>query len=100
MPNNLFNRFGNANSNINNQNYSSGNSLPYNNIIAQFMQLNNNPGLILDIMLRNGKINQQQYNELQPYKNNPEMIGQYLMNNGKINEINNATQLAKQKMNN
>ncbi len=80
MPIPLFNKFGNRN-----YNQPRGN-----NILAQLIQAKNNPGYILDILLQNNKINQQQYNELQPYKNNPEMIGRYLINHGKAEEINRA----------
>ncbi len=67
------------------------------NIFNQLAMVNKNPGLILDILLQNQKINQQQYNELQPYKNNPVLIGQYLINNGRSNEINMAQQEANEK---
>ena len=91
MANNLFSRFGNSsvatnqNANVNNV----GNNVNNNqnnqlNILSQLAKLKNNPGEILDILLQNGKINQQQYDELLPYKNRPELIGQYLINNGKI----------------
>lgn len=58
------------------------------NILAQYMQLQNNPGGIIDILLQNGKINQAQYNDLQKYKNNPQMICAYLMNNGNNGQLN------------
>lgn len=93
MPNNLFNRFGNMNSN---QNYANTS----NNIISQLAQLRRNPSAILDILFQNGKINQQQYSDLQQYKNNPEMIGRYLINNGKASEISQAQQVASQIGNN
>ena len=83
MPNNLFNRFGNAHRQNNN------------NILAQIEQIKKDPGVILDILLQNEKISQSQYYELQPYKNNPEAIGKYLINNGKGSEINQAEQTAK-----
>lgn len=67
------------------------------NIVNQLAMVKKNPGLILDILLQNQKINQQQYNELQPYKNNPVLIGQYLINNGRSNEINMAQQEANEK---
>lgn len=72
MPNSLFNRFGNIGMRQNPQR-------PQNNILSQLMSLRNNPGGILDILLQSGKINQQQYTELQPYRNNPEAIGKYLI---------------------
>lgn len=84
MPNSLFNKFGN----IGRQH------TPQNNIFAQLMSLRSNPGGILDILLQSGKINQQQYTELQPYKNNPEAIGKYLINCGKGVEISNAEKTA------
>lgn len=77
MPNPLFNKFGNQNQYGSNKN----------NIFTQLAYIKNNPGYILDILLQNGKINQKQYNELQPYKNNPEAIGKYLMNSGDGNEL-------------
>lgn len=43
---------------------------------------------ILDILLQSGKINNQQYNELQPYKNDPQQIASYLMNSGNANKLN------------
>ena len=66
------------------------------NIISQVRQLQNNPGQILDILLQSGKINQQQYNELQPYKNNPQQIFNYLVNNGNANALKQAQQQAGQ----
>ena len=80
----LFKRFG--------QNQQPNNS----NIVSQLMSLRNNPGGILDILLQNGKITQQQYQELQPYRNNPEAIAKYLINSGKSAEINQAQQMANQ----
>ncbi len=87
MPNSLFNKFGPANY----QRQNSGN-----NILQQLAQIKNNPGAILEIMLQNGKINRQQYNDLQQYRNNPEMICKYLINNGKANEINQAEHIVGQ----
>ena len=95
MSNPLFNRFGNTPQ----YNHRPANS-PSNNIISQFLRLKNNPGEILDILLNNGKISQQQYNELQPYKNNPEMIGKYLISHGNSDAINHAEQIANMGKNN
>ena len=89
MSNPYFNRFG-GNTQYNNR--GSQNE----NILSQFARLKNNPGEILDIMLRNGKINQQQYNDLQLYRDNPEAIGKYLINNGMGGDINRAQQVANQ----
>ena len=80
MPIPLFNKFGNVNNN-----YASSHG--GRNILSQFLQIKKNPGVILDILLRNSKINQLQYKDLMPYKNNPEMIVKYLINNGKGEEI-------------
>ena len=66
---------------------------------SQLMSLRNNPGGILDILLQSGKINQQQYTELQPYKNNPEVIGKYLINRGFGGAISNAEQTANRMVN-
>lgn len=66
------------------------------NLINQVNQLQNNPAQILNILLRNGKINQQQYNELQQYGNNPQQIFNYLMNHGKADQLNQAQQTATQ----
>lgn len=89
MPNPLFNKFGNIGMQ----------RRPQNNIVSQLMSLRNNPGGILDILLQSGKINQQQYTELQPYKNNPEAIGKYLINRGFGGEISNAEQTANKMVN-
>ena len=86
MANPLFNMFGNSGrNNINRQNISN-----------QYKQLLNNPGQILDILLQNGKINRQQYNDLQVYRNNPEQIVRYLVNNGNATQINQSQQIANQ----
>ena len=58
------------------------------NILSMYKQVQNNPGMIVDILLQNGKINQAQYNDLQAYKNNPQMIVNYLLKNGN-SELNN-----------
>lgn len=63
------------------------------NLISQFRQVQQNPGAILDIMLQNGKITQQEYQEMQPYKNNPQQLVQYLTK-GHASEINQAQQQA------
>ena len=51
MPNFLFNRYGNYGGQYN-RNNATNNS---NNIASQLLQLQNNPGAILDIMLQNQK---------------------------------------------
>ena len=55
MANPLFNKF-------NNQSSFGGGGIW--NIINQYRQIQNDPGKILDVLLNNGKINQQQYNDL------------------------------------
>lgn len=62
------------------------------NIIGQLRQCQQNPGVILDILAQSGKINQQQYNDLQQYKNNPQQIANYLITNGYGNQINQIIQ--------
>lgn len=71
-------------------------------IMIQANQCQQNPGVILDILAQKGKINQQQYNELQQYRNNPQFIAQYLMNNnqGYANQINQIIQQLNQQGNN
>lgn len=64
------------------------------NILTQLAQVQKNPGYIIDILLQSGKINQQQYQELQQYKNNPQAIAEYLMNHGNADAINQAKQQA------
>lgn len=88
MSNPLFNKFGG----MTHQNNYRG------NILSQIAQVKRNPGAILDILLQSGKINQQQYGELQPYKNNPQAIFQYLLNSGKQNELRDAEQAINQLM--
>lgn len=85
MANPLFNMLGGR---INNS--------PVGNIMNQYMQLKKDPGKILDLLFQNGKINMQQYNDLQPYRNNPQAIVNYLSMNGNANQINNAENLANQ----
>lgn len=72
------------------------NNSPVGNIMNQYMQLKQDPGKILDLLFQNGKINMQQYNDLQPYRNNPQAIVNYLSMNGNANQINNAENLANQ----
>lgn len=89
MANPLFSRFGNQ------YNYQRSNNVG-NNIISQLAQIKRNPGAILDILLQSGKINQQQYNELQPMRNNPQQIVNYLASHGNASQINQAQQIAGQ----
>lgn len=84
MANHLYNTYGR----------NSASNVSQSNIINQFEQLQKNPGKILDILLQNGKINRQQYNDLQIYRNDPKSIVQYLINNGNTTQINQAQQLA------
>ena len=86
MSNPLFNRFGN------NPAPRSGGGLL--NILNQYRQIQNDPGKILDVLLNNGKINQQQYNDLQPMRNNPKQIVEYLSTHGNASQINQAQQMA------
>ncbi len=89
MANPLFGRFGMP------QNMSGGN-MSGGNLIAQFAQLKNNPGMILDILLKNGKINQAQYNELSSVRNDPQKIFEYLVANGNSDELNRIKQMVSQ----
>lgn len=88
MANPLFNKF-------NNQSSFGGGGIW--NVINQYRQIQNDPGKILDVLLNNGKINQQQYNDLQPIRNNPQQIINYLSRNGSnANQLNQASQFANQ----
>lgn len=89
MSNPLFNRFGNTSMSNN-----SGNKLL--SILSQYKQIQNDPGKILDVLLNSGKINQQQYNDLQPLRNNPKQIVEYLSRNGNANQIDQAQRIARQ----
>lgn len=86
MANPLFNRFGGQ---FNNTNNSYGGLL---NILKQYRQLQSDPGSILDILLNNGKINQQQYSELQSVRNNPQQIVNYLSQHGNAGQLNQVQQ--------
>lgn len=93
----MFNQFNNMfGNNMMNNGYQQQYSQPNNvlGLISQIQQIKNNPDMLLDILLQRGKINQQQYNELQPYKNNVQQIAVYLANHGKANELNMAQQEA------
>ena len=56
--------------------------------VMQYIQtLRQNPNGMSDLLLRQGKITKQQYDEIQSLGigNNPQAIGQYLMNHGMMN---------------
>lgn len=93
MGNPLFNRFGGRNNNYNQLSMpqNQGNNLV--NILRQYKQIQKDPGAILDILFQHGKINQQQYNELQPMRNNPQQIVNYLSQHGNANQINQVQQM-------
>ena len=84
--------FNNLSNNMNNLDSGS-------NIMNQLKQCQQDKGAILDILLQNGKINQQEYNDLQQYKNNPQQIVQYLAGRNQIyaNQINQIVQGLNQK---
>ena len=96
MPIPLYNRFGGKHQPNNQVN----NSIGIADVLKQYRQLQNDPGAILDILLRNNKINQQQYNELQPMRNNPMQIVNYLIQHGNAGQINQAQQNANNVINN
>ena len=70
------------------------------NILSQLKMIQQDSGAILDILLQNGKINQQQYADLQQYRNNPQMIFNYLSNNGNYNELNGYKRQVEERLNN
>lgn len=94
MANPLFNRFGGGYQNSINNNSSNVGNGGLLGILRQYRQLQRDPGAILDILFQHGKINQQQYNELQPMRNNPQQIVNYLTQHGNANQINYAQQIA------
>lgn len=92
MANSIYNKYKNLNQGFTRPPQNNG----LGNILAQLHQVQQNPSAILDILAQSGKINQQQYQELQQYKNNPQQIVNYLYNHGNANEL----EQAKQQMNN
>lgn len=92
MANSLYNELNNVRNNMFNRGYQQPPRNNVMNIMAQLRQVQQDPGTILDIMLQNGKISQQQYQEMQPIRNNLPAIGQYLINHGYANEISQAQQ--------
>ena len=91
MANSIYNKYRNINQGFSRPPQNNGGLL---NILSQLRQVQQNPGAILDIMLQNGRITQQQYQEMQQYKDNPQMLVQYLMQHGHASEINQAQQQA------
>lgn len=51
-----------------------------NNILQLYNQIKNNPSQITQMLYQNGKINKEQFEQMQGM-NNPKDIGQYLLNN-------------------
>ena len=56
-------------------------------IMQMVGQIRSNPSFASQLLLQQGKITNQQYNEIQQLGigNNPQAIGQYLMNHGIMN---------------
>ena len=50
------------------------------NTINQIKQMKQNPNGLADLLLNNGKISKEQYEQIKGY--NPQQIGQYLMQSG------------------
>lgn len=64
---------------------------PFQNIQQIMQQINmirQNPNQIGQLLLNQGRINRQQFDEIQRLgiSNNPQAIGQYLMQNGTLNQ--------------
>lgn len=51
-------------------------------MINQIRQARQNPNILADILMQNGKINQNQYDQIKQFNGDPQMIGQYLMQSG------------------
>jgi hypothetical protein len=52
------------------------------NIMQEYQKVRQNPSEIGDLLLKAGRINQEQYNNIKTM-NNPRQIGEYLLNNNK-----------------
>ena len=83
MGNTLFDRFG-GNAGIPQRNNNP--MLNAINMVQLFRQIQNDPSKIADLLLNNGKITQDQYNEIQKFNGNPELIGRYLMQSGTMTQ--------------
>lgn len=61
--------------------------IPIFQILQTVKQIKSNPSMMSQFLLQQGRITQQQYNDIQQLGigNNPEAIGQYLMNQGVMN---------------
>ena len=85
MANPLFNRF-------------VGNGNPMSNamqIANTFRQIQNDPSKMPDLLLKKGRITQQQYADMQKLGGNPELMVRYLLNQGTMTQedISNAQSL-------
>ena len=61
---------------------------PMMQVMQYINSLRQNPNGMADFLLRQGRINKQQYDEIQQLGigGNPQAIGQYLMNRGMMNQ--------------
>lgn len=97
MPNQLFNKFGNMTPTANTRMQNPMTNAM--NMVNKIRQLQSDPTMILDELVRGGKITQEQYNDLQRYKNDPHQIVNYLLQNGNPNQqqqLNSIQQIANQ----
>ena len=62
--------------------------LPIMQMMKYINMLKQNPNQISDFLFQQGRINRQQYDEIQQMGigSNPQAIGQYLMNHGMMNQ--------------
>lgn len=51
-------------------------------MISQIRQARQNPNMLADLLVQNGKINQSQYEQIRQFNGDPQKIGEYLMQNG------------------
>ena len=51
-------------------------------MINQIRQARQNPNMLADLLVQNGKINQSQYEQIRQFNGDPQKIGEYLMQNG------------------
>lgn len=52
------------------------------NVLKEYQQIKQNPAQICEMLLKNGKIDNNQYQKIKTM-NNPREIGEYLLNNNK-----------------
>ena len=52
------------------------------NMLQQIRTMQQNPNQLADLLFNNGKITEEQYEEIKQFNGNPQKIGEYLMRTG------------------